>query len=63
MRIAASSQLVQEISQANSHYQKASILARAGIWYDAIYTSYKGKNEVDSISYFKQLLSQIGLTI
>jgi hypothetical protein len=62
-RVSSSQQLVEEISQANSHYQKALILARAGIWYDAIYTSYKGKNEVDSISYFKQLLSQIGLTI
>jgi hypothetical protein len=62
-RVSSSQQLAQEISQANSYYQKASILARAGIWYDAIYTSYQGQNDPGSASYFKQLLSQVGLTI
>jgi hypothetical protein len=60
-RVSSSQQLVREISQANSHYQKASVLARAGIWYDAIAISYQAQNEPNSISYFKQLLSQIGM--
>jgi hypothetical protein len=62
-RVSPSQELVQEIDSAKSHELQASILARAGIWYDAIYTSYQGQKEPDSMSYFKQLLSQIGLTI
>jgi hypothetical protein len=62
-RVPLKPELAQKLDEANSETEKAVILANNRIWYDAIYTSYKGKNEADSISYFKQLLSQIGLTI
>jgi hypothetical protein len=62
-RVPLKPELAQKLDEANSETEKAVILANNGIWYDAVYYSYKGKNEADSISYFKQLLSQIGLSI
>jgi hypothetical protein len=62
-RVPLKPELAVKLAEADSESEKAVILANNGIWYDAIYHSYKGKNEVDSMSYFKQLLSQIGLTI
>jgi hypothetical protein len=62
-RVPLKPELAVKLAEADSESEKAVILANNGIWYDAVYYSYKGKNEADSTSYFKQLLSQIGLSI
>ena len=60
-RIPLSQQLAQKLNKASSNYEKASIFAVSGIWYDALAASYLAQNELQSISYFQQLLNQINL--
>ncbi len=62
-RIPLSQQLAEKLDRANSYYERASIFALSGIWYDALATSYFAQNESKAISYFKQLLNQINLDL
>ncbi len=62
-RISLSQQLAEKLDRANSYYEKASIFALSGIWYDALATSYFAQNESKAISYFQQLLNQINLDL
>lgn len=62
-RIAPTANVAQRLATANSKFEKAVILANNGIWYDAISISYHNKHESESIAYFQQLLTQIGLSL
>lgn len=60
-RIPLSKQLAEKLDGAHYYYERASIFALSGIWYDAIATSYLAQNESKAILYFQQLLTQINL--
>ena len=62
-RVLPSTELMHELTKANSKSEEAAILASNGIWYDAISISYHTKNESKATSYFQQLLAQIGLSL
>ena len=62
-KVPLTTQLKQKLSEANSKSEKALILANNGIWYDAITVSYEARDNSISYSFFKQLLTQIGLSL
>lgn len=61
-RVIQTTELKRKLAAANSEFEKAVIFANNGIWYDAITTSYNGRDKSSS-SYFEQLLVQIGLSL
>ena len=61
-RVSPGAQLRQNLASTNNKSEQAAILAREGIWYDAIAVSYHSNNK-GADSYFQQLLAQIGLSL
>ncbi len=64
-RVSADSNLVQSLNAATSTSQKASVYARAGIWYDAIATLLdtpaSSPDRIAAAEFLQLLLSQVGI--
>lgn len=65
-RVELSPLILSKLKLSSSPHEKASILANAGIWHDAVsllYEAYQNNPTLKNLKDFQQLLSQGGLTI
>jgi Domain of Unknown Function (DUF928) len=60
-RVSLPENLSKQLKDTNNNSQKIELLGKAGIWYDALSISYQKKADPTVLSYFNQLIEDIGI--